>query len=729
MSDVAVGVMVAFLHNFIKLLGAVWNRNNQAATLAQTCPRNYKSTLSSLGLNEDNFLEYIVCQKFDSIYDESYFIEAKSINSGNDSVKCSHIPFPNHPHQSRRGECSAALFKPVRVKGEKVNWHPKRIYCYQSLKESVSALINRPGFLQKCELWRTRTVPEDLMFDVYDGQIWDEFRHVDGKPFLAAPFNFALSLGCDWFQPFKHLSDSVGAIYLVVLNLPREERHKPENIILVGIIAGPHEPKGTMNSYLCPLVDELMNFWEGVDIACTIPMYPAHLIVRLALICVSCDIPATRKLCGFASHSASRGCSNCQKIFPSGVVENKLDFSGYERHDWEPRTHGLHLIHAKKYLEASTKSEQTKLVSSNGVRYSALLILPYFDIVRMHVVDPMHNLLLGTAKRMMEMWTTVDPQIITNTEFTHIHKVVSAIIVPKSVGRIPNTIGSSFAGFTADQWRNWTLIFSPLALKNIIPGNALNCWLMYVRACYILCARSISKTSVTTADLFLENFCKKFTELYGAQFCTINLHLHLHLKECIADYGPLYGWWCFAFERYNGMLGNYHTNNRNIEPQIMKKFLHHQQALRLDLPPEFACLLNSYTIPNTASGSLTLSTPHSTPERLVKLHHQSSSLMTTTNLNFIINTPATTQIPPIHENIMSQDTAEMLHSMYIFLYPNKRYIPITYTYKESARVCICEQVYGSQKAYSNKACVIIANWPNSCQKDQSSVCVGLIKHL
>ena len=75
--------------------------------------------------------------------------------------------------------------------------------------------------------------------------------------------------------------------------------------------------------------------------------------------------------------------------------------------------------------------KQKKLVSSNSVRYSALLILPYFDIVRMYVVDPMHNLLLGTAKRMMELWTTVDPQIISNTEFNHIHKVASALNVPK----------------------------------------------------------------------------------------------------------------------------------------------------------------------------------------------------------------------------------------------------------------------------------------------------------
>jgi hypothetical protein len=51
------------------------------------------------------------------------------------------------------------------------------------------------------------------------------------------------------------------------------------------------------------------------------------------------------------------------------------------------------------------------------------------------------------------------------------------------------------------------------------------------------------------------------------------MHLHLHLKECILDYGPLYAFWCFPFERYNGMLGNFPTNLRHIEPQLMKKCL------------------------------------------------------------------------------------------------------------------------------------------------------------
>ena len=44
------------------------------------------------------------------------------------------------------------------------------------------------------------------------------------------------------------------------MNLPMEERFKPENVILVGIIPGRKESKGDINSFLNPLVDELIDF-------------------------------------------------------------------------------------------------------------------------------------------------------------------------------------------------------------------------------------------------------------------------------------------------------------------------------------------------------------------------------------------------------------------------------------------------------------------------------------
>ena len=54
-----------------------------------------------------------------------------------------------------------------------------------------------------------------------------------------------------------HVKYSVGVIYLVILNLPREERCKLENIIVVGIIPGPKEPEKNVNSFLVPLMEDL----------------------------------------------------------------------------------------------------------------------------------------------------------------------------------------------------------------------------------------------------------------------------------------------------------------------------------------------------------------------------------------------------------------------------------------------------------------------------------------
>ena len=42
---------------------------------------------------------------------------------------------------------------------------------------------------------------------------------------------------------------------------------------------------------------------------------------------------------------------------------------------------------ANTYKQAKTKSEQDLIVKNHGVRSSVLLHLPYFNIVRFHVVD------------------------------------------------------------------------------------------------------------------------------------------------------------------------------------------------------------------------------------------------------------------------------------------------------------------------------------------------------
>ena len=51
-----------------------------------------------------------------------------------------------------------------------------------------------------------------------------------------------------------------------------------------------------------------------------------RILNKCVLLCVSCDLPAARKVCGFLSHSAALGCSKCKKKFP-GTVGN-MNYSG-----------------------------------------------------------------------------------------------------------------------------------------------------------------------------------------------------------------------------------------------------------------------------------------------------------------------------------------------------------------------------------------------------------------
>ena len=216
---------------------------------------------------------------------------------------------------------------------------PRKVYTYNSVKSSITKLFLRPDLKKKFELWRKRVRVPEFYCDIYDGVVWQILKTVHGRPFLQLPNNLGFILNIDWFSPFKHIEYSIGVIYLVISNLPRSLRYKLENIIIVGILPGPNEPKKNMNSYLKPLVDELTELWSGYYIRSSDMFLP----IRCALMCVSCNLPATHKLCGFTSYSSTQGCSKCMKKFTSESFGEKVDYSGYNRDTWPPREHLLHL--------------------------------------------------------------------------------------------------------------------------------------------------------------------------------------------------------------------------------------------------------------------------------------------------------------------------------------------------------------------------------------------------
>ena len=337
MPDVALNALVVFLWHFLHVLSRIL-KNEYLKHLTTFLPMTYHGLLRSIKLDsKGRFTSYVVCPRCSSIYDYESCYE---VNNGKAiSKSCDFVAFPDHPHHSQRECCGVMLLKKVRTKHMGIDLVPRKTCPYQSLCDAITFMVSKPDFLNLCEHWRVRAsqVPEDMYADVYDGKVWKEFQSEQYNHYLNFPGNLLLSLNVDWFQPFSHTQYSVGVIYLVVLNLPREERYKMENIILVGIIPGPKEPKLTLNSYLAPLVLELENAYHGWSIPVKHDQFKT-VSVRACIGCVTCDVPATRKVCGFLGHTARLGCSKCLKVFPVSAFGEKPNFAGYNTDNWIPRS-------------------------------------------------------------------------------------------------------------------------------------------------------------------------------------------------------------------------------------------------------------------------------------------------------------------------------------------------------------------------------------------------------
>lgn len=198
-------------------------------------------------------------------------------------------------------------------------------------------------------------------------------------------------------------------------------------------------------------------------------------------------------------------------------------------------------------------------------------------------------------------------------------------------------------------------------------------------------------------------FFALFVDLYGNEWCNPNLHLHGHLHECLKDYGPVYSFWLFAFERFNGILGSYHTNNRNISIQLMRRFLDTKSYVPCNWPSEY----REKFLPV-----------------LEKFRYQKGSLL---QQSFeTVNTVGVevTELPPVRDGTFNQYELGKIQSIAKDIYPDESY-EVMMLYDKTKAVMIKKVVIGSMGCrHSNSSMVLvsIANTPTLCEIQYFAKC-------
>ena len=202
----AVSCLFTFLFTFFCVLGSLHPFCNEIAKVFPRSLYNAKSRFAT----KVKFLRYVTCRKCSSIFHMKDCVDG----TGTRPKSCSYVQFPSHSQCQMRLPCACPLLKSVEVSSGKHILYPF-LTCYLSVTESLKARFLQSGFATMCEEWRFRNVRADVYSDIYDGKVWGEFQYFDGKRFLRDPYNLALMINMDFFQPYKHVKAILLELFIV----------------------------------------------------------------------------------------------------------------------------------------------------------------------------------------------------------------------------------------------------------------------------------------------------------------------------------------------------------------------------------------------------------------------------------------------------------------------------------------------------------------------------------
>jgi hypothetical protein len=331
----------------------------------------------------------------------------------------------------------------------------------------------------------------DQIGDIFDADHYNRLKQtkvtIDGeeKPhcFFSNPRDIALGLSTDGFCPFKRRKLTCWPLLLFNYNLPPDVRTHLNNLICVGIIPGPSAPKD-MNSFLLPLVDELIELAKGVK---TIDVLEGEYFILCAhLLHGFGDIPAVAKLMEFLGHNGIFACRFCGIEGVSGRTTgggchiycplHRPGGNSYDPLNLPLRNHDEILRQGQSVLSAKSKTARKRLATSTGVKgISVLARLSSIDMAHSFPIDIMHMVMINLIPHLVKLWTFKFHEIDDGKEDYHITiKLWEEITrvgayagdhIPSGFGgRIPN-LHTKKSSLTAEVWSLWGQYLAPIVLR------------------------------------------------------------------------------------------------------------------------------------------------------------------------------------------------------------------------------------------------------------------------
>ena len=154
-----------------------------------------------------------------------------------------------------------------------------------------------------------------------------------------------------------------------VLNIPKSQRFKAKWPMLIGLIPGPSEPEGHINTYLTPIVDDLIMLYKGIQVQV---LGPEVTFTSSLFLPVFANIPSSRKLSQYKSHKADLPCDKCmfRVVREKGTrgASGKMSFYPSEKSPAQTSSEVRNAVGMSR--KATTKASALAMSQKTGVKYS-----------------------------------------------------------------------------------------------------------------------------------------------------------------------------------------------------------------------------------------------------------------------------------------------------------------------------------------------------------------------
>lgn len=311
----------------------------------------------------------------------------------------------------------------------------------------------------------------------------------------------------------------------------------------IGVYEGSSKPTDR-NEFLKPCVDDLLDISEnGVE------------GIRIQLLHFIADLQAKSYILGIKASTGFFACARCvvkgETVSFTQGSKTKIcrSFEGIE-HDM--RTDQMF----RDKVGYTNDGKNSHFVSNKKTELERLNI----DMVKAFKVDYMHCACLGVGKRLLEIWEKLLANFV---------KLVSAKIKDnKKIFEFQRRLTTIEIKLKATEIRQFILYYGPVVLKDLVPENMYNHFMLFSLALRIMSSVELLADYINIAENMINTFVSTYPTIYPGENIVLNIHLLIHLVQDCREYGVVDNFSAFQGENFLGKLRNHYKGGRYGVEQI-----------------------------------------------------------------------------------------------------------------------------------------------------------------